>query len=123
MTTTKINLAEKLALIGEHWKPKIVADLNDYELKVVKVLGEFTWHTHDDTDELFLVIRGRLTVRLRDGDVVLEPVQAPISRRQSLQRMGCPGGYSKSHSESNWKPSFLHTALDAALSPEGKAWT
>ena len=58
-----------------------MADLNDYELKVVKVLGEFTWHTHDDTDELFLVIRGRLTVRLRDGDVVLEPGELYVVER------------------------------------------
>ncbi len=73
MATSKVNLAEKLARIDEHWKPKIVADLNDYELKLVKVLGEFTWHAHEDTDELFLVISGRLTIRLREGEVVLEP--------------------------------------------------
>ncbi|MGP8296830.1 cupin domain-containing protein [Streptomyces inhibens] len=50
-----------------------MADLNDYEVKLAKLKGEFVWHTHDDTDELFLVISGRLTIRLRDGDVVLEP--------------------------------------------------
>lgn len=73
MATSKVNLADKLARIDDHWKPKIVADLNDYELKLVKVLGEFTWHAHEDTDELFLVISGRLTIRLRDAEVVLEP--------------------------------------------------
>ena len=72
MDAAKVNLAEKLALIHEHWKPRIVADLNDYELKVVTVLGEFTWHAHDDTDEMFLVLSGRLTIRLRDGDVTLD---------------------------------------------------
>ena len=81
MTEAKINLAEKLTLIDEHWKPKIVADMNDYELKVVKVFGEFTWHDHADTDELFLVISGRLTIRLRDGDVVLEPGELYVVAR------------------------------------------
>lgn len=73
MTESTINLADKLALIHEHWSPKTVAAMNDHEVKVVKVLGEFTWHTHDHTDELFLIIDGRLTIRLRDHDVVLEP--------------------------------------------------
>ncbi|WP_411141719.1 cupin domain-containing protein [Streptomyces sp. x-80] len=68
-----VNLAEKLALFSDHWGPRKIAALNDYEVKVVKVQGEFVWHTHEDTDELFLVISGRLTIQLRDGDVVLEP--------------------------------------------------
>lgn len=68
-----VNLGDKLALFSEHWSPKVVARLNDYEIKVVKVQGEFVWHSHDDTDELFLVIDGRLTIRLRDGDVALGP--------------------------------------------------
>ncbi|WP_340561812.1 cupin domain-containing protein [Streptomyces sp. GSL17-111] len=68
-----VNLAEQLARFGEHWSPKIVATLNDYDVRVVKVKGEFVWHTHEDTDELFLVLSGRLTIRLRDGDVVLRP--------------------------------------------------
>ncbi|MGW5942380.1 cupin domain-containing protein [Streptomyces celluloflavus] len=68
-----VNLAEKLALFSDHWGPRKVAALNDYEVKVVKVQGEFVWHTHEDTDELFLVISGRLTIQLRDGDVVLGP--------------------------------------------------
>lgn len=70
---SKINLAEKLATVREHWSPKTIGDLNDYELKVVKVQGEFTWHQHADTDEFFLVIEGRLTIRLRDREVVLDP--------------------------------------------------
>ena len=68
-----VNLGEKLALFSEHWSPKVVARLNDYEIKVVKLQGEFVWHSHADTDELFLVIDGRLTIQLRDGDVTLGP--------------------------------------------------
>jgi mannose-6-phosphate isomerase-like protein (cupin superfamily) len=68
-----VNLRDKLALFSEHWSPKVVARLNDYEIKLVKVQGEFVWHSHDDTDELFLVIEGRLTIQLRDGDVTIGP--------------------------------------------------
>ncbi|MFE2214904.1 cupin domain-containing protein [Streptomyces canus] len=68
-----VNLADKLAQFSELWSQKKVAVLNDYEVKLAKLKGEFVWHTHEDTDELFLVISGRLTIQLRDGDVVVEP--------------------------------------------------
>ena len=61
-----VDLADKLGLFSEHWSPKVVARLNDYEIKLAKLKGEFVWHTHDDTDELFLVIEGALTIQLRD---------------------------------------------------------
>jgi mannose-6-phosphate isomerase-like protein (cupin superfamily) len=70
-----IDLADKLSRITEHWSPKVIARLNDYEIKLVKVDGEFVWHTHDDTDELFLVIAGTLTIQLRDRDITLGPGQ------------------------------------------------
>jgi mannose-6-phosphate isomerase-like protein (cupin superfamily) len=69
----KVSLAEKFSLFDERWSPKIVAELNDAHVKVVKVDGEFVWHHHDDEDELFLVVAGRLRIQFRDGDVVLEP--------------------------------------------------
>jgi mannose-6-phosphate isomerase-like protein (cupin superfamily) len=67
----KVNLAQKLALLDEHYSPRIVGHLNDYKLAIVKVLGEFVWHKHDETDDFFLVLRGRLTIQLRDRDVEL----------------------------------------------------
>ena len=67
----KVNLAEKLALFDERYSPKIVGFLNDYKLEVVKVRGEFVWHKHDETDDFFLVLRGRLTIQLRDRDIDL----------------------------------------------------
>ena len=70
-----VDIAERLSLFSEHWSPKVVARLNDYEVKLVKVKGEFVWHRHEDTDELFLVVEGRLTIQLRDGDVTLGPGQ------------------------------------------------
>ena len=75
MVNEPLDIAEKLSLFSDHWSPKVVARLNDYEIKVVKLQGEFVWHTHEDTDELFLVIDGELTIQLRDGDVQLKPGQ------------------------------------------------
>jgi mannose-6-phosphate isomerase-like protein (cupin superfamily) len=68
----KVNLAEKLGLLSEHYSPGIVGYMNDYKLVVVKLKGEFVWHKHDETDDFFLVLEGRLTIQLRDRDVVLE---------------------------------------------------
>lgn len=70
-TAEKINLADKLALFDEHWRPRIVATLNDYKVVVVKVQGEFVWHSHPETDDFFLVLAGMLTIQLRDRDVEL----------------------------------------------------
>src|SRR3954454_21943884 len=67
----KINLLEKLSLFTEHFQPKVVAELNDHEVKVVKLQGEFVWHHHEEADELFLVVKGRMRMGLRTGDVDL----------------------------------------------------
>jgi mannose-6-phosphate isomerase-like protein (cupin superfamily) len=66
-----LNLDQLLGTFDDHWSPRTIADINDYEVKLVKVAGEFVWHTHDDTDELFLVLSGRLTIQLRDQDVIV----------------------------------------------------
>lgn len=68
----KVNLAQKLALFNDHWHPRIVGELNDAHVKLVKVQGEFVWHHHDHEDELFLVLNGRLHMQFRDRDVWLE---------------------------------------------------
>ncbi|MDT4909653.1 MAG: hypothetical protein QOI69_2894 [Pseudonocardiales bacterium] len=65
------NLSALFGQFSEHWSPKKIAELNDYDIKLVKVQGDFVWHSHDDTDELFLVVDGELTIQLRDRDVVL----------------------------------------------------
>jgi mannose-6-phosphate isomerase-like protein (cupin superfamily) len=75
MVREALDIVEKLSLFAEHWSPKVVARLNDYEIKVVKLEGEFVWHTHDDTDELFLVVDGELTIQMRDGNVVVKAGQ------------------------------------------------
>ncbi|MES2820135.1 MAG: cupin domain-containing protein [Pseudomonadota bacterium] len=66
-----INLAGKLALIHDHWAPRVVAEMNDYQFKLVKLHGDFIWHAHAHTDETFIVIEGQLRIDLRDGAVVL----------------------------------------------------
>ncbi len=68
-----VNLAERLALIAEHWSPKIVGEVNDCHVKLVKLQGEFVWHAHESEDELFLVLHGCLTMRFRDRDVEIRP--------------------------------------------------
>ena len=72
-STAPVNLAEKLAGFTEHWQPRTVAEFNGHDIMVAKVQGEFVWHKHDETDDLFLVLRGRLVIQLRDGDVELGP--------------------------------------------------
>lgn len=67
----KVNLAEKFSLIKEFWSPRIAGQLNGQYVKLARLKGEFVWHHHPGEDELFLVIRGNLTIQLRDGDVVL----------------------------------------------------
>jgi mannose-6-phosphate isomerase-like protein (cupin superfamily) len=79
--TDAVDLAKVLATIEEPWSPRTVAVLNDYDVRVVRTQGEFTRHSHPDTDELFLVLSGRLTVRLDDGDVNLGPGQLYVVPR------------------------------------------
>lgn len=71
--TDKINLAAKLAAFSEHWSPRTVARLNDYDVMVVKVRGEFVWHKHDETDDFFLVLKGEIDIQMRDRTVTLGP--------------------------------------------------
>lgn len=71
MNYAPINLEEKFALFKEQWQPKVIAEMNDYQFKVVKLEGEFIWHDHKDTDETFIVMAGELRIDFRDGAVTL----------------------------------------------------
>ena len=71
MTYQSVNVEEKLSKFSEHWSPKIIAQMNDYHFKLAKVQGEFIWHNHPETDEVFLVIKGQLNIHFRDGQVTL----------------------------------------------------
>jgi mannose-6-phosphate isomerase-like protein (cupin superfamily) len=69
MALKPVNLAGKLATFSERWSPKIIAEMNDHQFKLVKFQGEFVWHKHDDTDEVFIVLEGSMTIHLHDRDV------------------------------------------------------
>jgi mannose-6-phosphate isomerase-like protein (cupin superfamily) len=72
LSLDKVNIEEKLALFDEHWKPKIAGELNGQYVKLVKFIGEFVWHHHDEEDELFLVVKGRFRMEFRDRSVLVE---------------------------------------------------
>ena len=68
-----VNLAEKLSTFSEHWQPRTIGAFNGHDLMVAKLKGEFVWHRHDDTDDFFLVVKGRLVIEMREGNVTLGP--------------------------------------------------
>jgi len=70
-TYRSINFADKLAKIHDHWQPRVMAEMNDYQFKIVKILGDFLWHDHPDTDETFIVLDGILRIDMRDGHVLV----------------------------------------------------
>lgn len=77
----KANLGEKFAAFRDHWSPKVIAELNGQQVKVVKLAGEFVWHRHEHEDEMFLVHRGRLRIEFRDGEVALGPGELVVIPR------------------------------------------
>lgn len=84
--TTPINLADKFSLFSEHWRPKVIARLNAQEIKLIKVLGEFPWHHHQNEDEFFLVWKGRFRVEFRDHIVTLDPGECIVVPRGTEHR-------------------------------------
>ena len=81
MIMKKINLAEKFALINEHWRPKVVGELNDQEIKIVKFQGAFPWHRHELEDEMFMAVKGNFRLEFRDKTVELKPGEFVIVPR------------------------------------------
>ena len=71
MSFEAINFEDKFSKFSEHWSPRVIAEMNDYQFKIAKVEGEFVWHDHPDTDEVFIVIEGQLSIEFRDGTVTL----------------------------------------------------
>ena len=76
-----LNLAQKLSLFSEHWSPKVIAELNDYQFKLVKLQGDFVWHQHDDTDEAFIVIKGEMQIGFRDREVTVQAGEMFVVKR------------------------------------------
>ena len=73
MSSGALNLQHLLSKFSDHWSQRTIGTLNDYEIKLAKLLGEFVWHSHSETDEMFLVLSGTLNIQLRDRDVILNP--------------------------------------------------
>lgn len=71
MNYEALNLKNKLALLDDHWSPRVVAEMNDYQFKIVKIQGDFVWHDHQETDETFIVLEGSVRIDFRDGHVQL----------------------------------------------------
>lgn len=71
MKYTPINFEDKFTKFSKHWTPKVIAEMNDYQFKLVKILGDFTWHDHKDTDEVFMVLTGEMEIEFRDGKVTI----------------------------------------------------
>jgi mannose-6-phosphate isomerase-like protein (cupin superfamily) len=78
-----VNIDTMLARFTDHWLPKKIAQINDYDVRIVKIQGDFTWHKHDDTDELFLVLSGEMTIQMRDRNVILGPGELFVVPRGS----------------------------------------
>ena len=81
--TDKVNLQDKLALFSDHWRPRIVGELNGHQVKLAKLKGEFVWHRHEHEDEMFLVLKGILVIRMRDRAVTLQPGEMYIVPRDT----------------------------------------
>jgi mannose-6-phosphate isomerase-like protein (cupin superfamily) len=78
----KVNVAEKFGLFDEYWSPKIIGELNDFYVKAVKFKGDFVWHDHETEDEMFLVMKGRFVIKLRDGEIALGPGEFAVIPRK-----------------------------------------
>jgi mannose-6-phosphate isomerase-like protein (cupin superfamily) len=101
MEYTAINFREKLATFSEHWSPKVVAQMNDYQFKLVKIQGEFVWHSHADTDDVFIVLDGEMSIELGDGRVDLKAGEMfVVPGRSSTNRL--PRANASSCSLSRW---------------------
>ena len=75
---SKINLRDKLSKFSDHWSPKVIAEMNDYQFKLVKIKGDFVWHNHTDTDETFIVIEGEMSIEFKDKTVVSDAKKFPF---------------------------------------------
>ncbi|WP_263262207.1 cupin domain-containing protein [Pseudomonas sp. RIT-PI-S] len=86
-----VNLAQKASLIDQHWSPRVVAEMNDYQFKVVRIEGEFIWHSHPETDEAFFVIEGKLRIDLPQGSIYVAPGELYVVPRGVAHRTAAEG--------------------------------
>ena len=90
----KVNLSEKLCLFSDRWSPKVIGEVNDFHVKLVKLQGEFVWHAHEAEDELFLVLKGRLRMQFRDQVLTIDPGELIVVPRGTEH---CPAADEEVH--------------------------
>ena len=121
MNYKSINFSEKLNLFNEHWQPKVISEMNDYQFKIAKIEGEFIWHSHKDTDETFIVLKGEIQIDFKDGNVVVKQgemfvVPAGVEHR--------PSSYEESHIMLIEPKGVVNTGeiVDSNLRAENDVW-
>jgi len=121
MNYESINFSEKLNLFNEHWQPKVISEMNDYQFKIAKIEGEFIWHSHKDTDETFIVLKGEIQIDFKDGKVVVKQgemfvVPAGVEHR--------PSSYEESHIMLIEPKGVVNTGeiVDSNLRAENDVW-
>jgi mannose-6-phosphate isomerase-like protein (cupin superfamily) len=121
MNYKSINFSEKLNLFNEHWQPKVISEMNDYQFKIAKIKGEFIWHSHKDTDETFIVLKGEIQIDFKDGKVVVKQgemfvVPAGVEHR--------PSSYKESHIMLIEPKGVVNTGeiVDSNLRAENDVW-
>ena len=121
MNYESINFSEKLNLFNEHWQPKVISEMNDYQFKIAKIEGEFIWHSHKDTDETFIVLKGEIKIDFKDGKVVVKQgemfvVPAGVEHR--------PSSYEESHIMLIEPKGVVNTGeiVDSNLRAENDVW-
>ena len=121
MNYKSINFSEKLNLFNEHWQPKVISEMNDYQFKIAKIEGEFIWHSHKDTDETFIVLKGEIQIDFKDGKVVVKQgemfvVPAGVEHR--------PSSYEESHIMLIEPKGVVNTGenVDSNLRAENDVW-
>lgn len=118
-TVEKVTLSEKLSLFEEQWAPKIVGEVNDFHVKLVKLQGEFVWHSHELEDELFLVLKGRLRMQLRDRMVTVDPGELVVIPRGTEH---CPASDEEVHILLLEPKSTVNTGTAASDRQRDPAW-
>ena len=121
MNYKSINFSKKLNLFNEHWQPKVISEMNNYQFKIAKIKGEFIWHSHKDTDETFIVLKGEIQIDFKDGNVVVKQgemfvVPAGVEHR--------PSSYEESHIMLIEPKGVVNTGeiVDSNLRAENDVW-
>ena len=99
----KVNLAENLSSFSDHWSPRTMTECNGHDVMVVKVLGEFIWHKHDDTDDLFLVLQGKIDIQMRDRTITLGPGEMFEYRAPSCRPQRGPCAADRAHRHAKYR--------------------